>query len=543
MPFVGKYTPRQLRPYQLEAVDAVESAWSTGMRRPAVVLPTGSGKSTVIAGLATRARARGKRVVMLAHRAELLGQMADSVQQVDPTGQRVGIVQSTTRQVGAEIVSASFQSLGSARRIAELGPRDLVLCDEAHHAPAKTFTKVLERLGAFDDESDVLVAGFTATMSRGKDGGLGAVWDAVVFERDIVWGIESGFLIPPRGLTVQLPDLDLSKVKTTHGDFAKAQLEKAMAASVESTVEAARQHLRGRATIVFAAGVDHAEALAESLSNVGIKAECVTGAMPKTAREHVYDRFRDGTLDAMVTVTVLTEGADFPRCDAVLMARPTKSRTLYIQMVGRALRPYPGKVDALVVDLTGAARGHSLCVLTDLVTEAKRKAVNLEGDEIDDPLEDETDGERVPRSERLGVIHLEELDLLTGGRVRVNWLRTRGGVWFFRPPGRIVFLWPDAGGVKIGHMPERGDKTTGGYLADGVAGPVDMAMDAAEQLCVSVLGVQPPPAEAPWRNTSKPSESQLRYAKSLGIADADMMTRARLSDEIDIALTTARLGM
>lgn len=531
---------RQLRGYQVEAVEAVEAAWAAGTRRPAVVLPTGSGKSTVIASLASRARARGQRVVMLAHRGELLGQMADSVAQVEPAGQRVGLVQAAVRQVGAEIVSASFQSLGNLKRIHELGRRDILLCDEAHHAPAKSFTNVLNNLGAFDDASGVLVAGFTATMSRGKAGGLGDVWQDVVFERDIVWGIAKGYLVKPRGLTVQLPDLDLSKVKMSRGDFAKSSLESAMAASVESTVEAAHTYLPGRATIVFAAGIEHAEALADALTVAGIKAECVTGSMSPPEREHVYDRFRNGTLDAMVTVQVLTEGADFPRCDAVLMARPTKSRTLYIQMVGRALRPYDGKIDALVIDLTGAARGHSLCVLTDLVTDAPSPTVTPEGELIED--EDEPEPEKPARAERLGPIALEELDLLTAGREPAHWLKTRGGVWFFEAAGTIVFLWPEGDGVKIGHMTAKGDKS-GGYLAGGIAGPVNAAMDAAEQLCVSELRIQPPAADAPWRNTRAPSEAQIKMAQLYGIANAENMTRARLSDEISIALVTKRLGM
>jgi superfamily II DNA or RNA helicase len=466
--------------------------------------------------------------------------MADSVAQVDPTGQRVGIVQAATRQVGAEIISASFQSLGSVARIHELGRRDVILCDEAHHAPAKSFTNVLNNLGAFDESNAVRVAGFTATMSRGKAGGLGDVWQDVVFERDIVWGIESGFLVKPRGLTVQLPELDLSKVKISRGDYAKSSLESAMAASVDSTVTAAMTYLRGRATIVFAAGIDHAEALAEALTVVGIKSECVTGSMPTTAREHVYDRFRNGTLDAMVTVQVLTEGADFPRCDAVLMARPTKSRTLYIQMVGRALRPYDGKVDALVIDLTGAARGHSLVVLTDLVTDAKSPTMTPEGDELIDDEPEEL--EKVARPERMGPIELEELDLLTAGRDRVHWLKTRGGVWFFEASGTLVFLWPEGGGVKIGHMTTKGEKS-GGYLAGGMVGPIDQAMDAAEQLCVSELMLQPPSAEAPWRNTRDPSAAQMKMAQLYGIPDAELMNRARLSDEISIAIVTKRLGM
>ena len=138
--FVGKYTPRELRPYQLEAVAAVHEAWGRDVRRPAVVLPTGTGKSTVIAQIAVDARARGLRVAMLAHRGELLGQMADSVLAVDPHGPRPGIVQAGLDESTEAIIAGSFQTLVNAERRHRIGRRDIILCDEAHHLPAETYT-------------------------------------------------------------------------------------------------------------------------------------------------------------------------------------------------------------------------------------------------------------------------------------------------------------------------------------------------------------------------------------------------------------------
>lgn len=529
-------TPRVLRPYQSEAVDAVHSAWKSSMLRPAVVLPTGSGKSSVIAKLAVEARGRRQRVAMLAHRGELLQQMADSVRSVDPYGHKVGIVQGTRRETSAEIVSASFQSLGTVKALRDLGRRDIILCDEAHHLPAKTYRRVLERLGSFDEDSGVLTAGFTATMSRGKDGGLGEIWDDVVYEKDIVWAIERGYLIPPRGLTVQLPDLDLSKVRLNRGDFQRAQLETAVAASVESTVEAARQHLVGRAAIVFAVGVEHADMLADRLTEVGLRARAVTGSMSRDQREEVYDAFRGGDLECMVTVQVLTEGADFPRCDAVLMARPTRSQVLYTQMVGRALRPYPGKVDALVVDLTGVARGHSLVTLTDLVSEAKVVGRNLDGEEIDlDALEDDEPMSRMPAAERLGVIELAELDLLTAGRHEANWLQSSTGVWFLHTRPTVLFLWPDQDGYRVGHKTSEGPNKGQGFLFGGFVGPLRDAMEAAEIAMSDQFGLAPPPRDAPWRRVAQPSQAQIDFAKRMGVRDAERMTRGRISDEIDRA--------
>lgn len=326
--------PRQLRPYQAEAVTAVIDYWATPGRdryTPAVVSPVGSGKSTMLAKVAVEARQRGLRVVMLAHRRELLDQMAATVAAVAPDLPAVGIVQGQRHTPEADIVAASFQTLtASPSRLAELGRRDIVLVDEAHHAPSETYKAVLDDLGVLspDPDNPVFACGFTATASR-ADGGLGEVWDKVVFERSLSWAIKAGYLVTPRGLTVVLPDMDLSKVTVRAGDYAAGELEHVMQASVDTTVAAMLTHAAGRASIVFAAGVDHAEALATALTANGVRAAAVTGAMSSQERAKVYADFTEARLDAMVTVQVLTEGADFPRCDAVVMARPTRSQTLY----------------------------------------------------------------------------------------------------------------------------------------------------------------------------------------------------------------------
>lgn len=474
--------PRQLRPYQIEAASNVEAAWNGIGRernpRVAVVLATGCGKSSVISSLATRARAAGKRVLLLAHRTELLEQMAETVGVVEPGGERVGIVAAERNENDTAIVAASFQTLArSEKRVADLGPRDVILADECfpagtllaggcpidkvtvgrtvaswdetrrcivqrkvthvfkskpsslvrvtfddkssvvcteghpflvhgsrpfervwreatlltrntrvvqggtygertlrvydvedikpgddgefsecsdgyvynievegthtyllannavvhncHHISAPTYLKVLEDLGAMDDSSGVVSCGFTATMYRDDGKALGDVWSEVVFERDLLWAIENGYLIPPRGKTVALASLNqLAKIRTVGGDYKQGELAEVMSASVESTVDAILRHCPQSAMIVFAAGVDHAQALAESLTASGIPAKEVTGAHNREYREKAYKEFRNGALSALVTVQVLTEGADFPRCDTVVMARPTRSKVL-----------------------------------------------------------------------------------------------------------------------------------------------------------------------------------------------------------------------
>lgn len=541
--FVGKYIPRELRPYQLEAVAAVHEAWGRDLRRPAVVLPTGTGKSTVIAQIAVDARARGLRVAMLAHRGELLHQMADSVLAVDPHGPRPGIVQAGLDESGEAIIAGSFQTLVNAERRYRIGRRDIILCDEAHHLPAETYTGVVRDLGAFDPDSGVLMAGFTATMSR-SDGGLGGVWDEVVFERDIRWALENGFLVRPHGLTVVLPGLDLSKIRTVAGDYANGELAEAMAASVESTVDAYVRYATGRSVIVFAAGVDHADALAEALCFRGVRADAVLGSMGTDEREDVYRRFRDGELDAMVTVQVLTEGADFPRCDAVVLARPTKSQTLYAQMVGRALRTFPGKTDALVLDLAGSTRDTSLVTVTDLSPEAKTRKVTPDGEEVEEDELDEPAAGAPPRRFREGPLELETIDLLAASAA--NWLTTDGGVRFLDVQGHLVFLWPphppEAGPVSVGWTPSRGRRQVSWAAGDDgtpITGTLAQAVEGAEAIGQQ-LGTLPY-RMASWRSTAKPSEGQVKFAAGLGIDNPEGKTRARLSDDISTALASRLL--
>lgn len=526
-------TGRELRPYQTEAVAAVEDAWEAGTNRPAVVLPTGTGKSTVIGSLAVRARDRGGRVILLAHRGELLVQMADAVQAVDPAGQRVGILQAGTREYGHDIVAASFQTVATGGHYAALGHRDFVLVDEAHHAPATTYMAAMEALGCYDD--DVLTAGFTATMDR-ADGDLGKVWEDVVYEKDLRWAIDNGYLVHPRGLTVVLPGLDLGAVKTVAGDFQNNALEDAMASSVDTTVAAIRHHAGDRAGIVFAAGVDHALALAHALQAEGLEAEAVTGDMGRDYRESIYSAFHDGRCQFLVTVQVLTEGADFPRCDAAIMARPTQSQTLYTQMVGRALRPYPGKTDALVLDLTGVTRHLSLATLTNLDPKAETKRVAPDSDE--DPGQEEPVA-KPGRRFREGVVDLEETDLLAVSSAR--WLRTRGGVPFIQCGDWLVFVWPhDDDTHQVGYMRAKGARE-GDWLGQPTPDAAGALVEAERRAYEA--GLEVPRRTASQYRSVPPSEAQLRFALSLEIPGAETMTRARISDAISTTLASRRLDV
>ena len=537
-------TPRELRPYQNEAVQSVFNEWGTETRRTAVVLPTGTGKSTVIGKVAAESARMGLRVALLAHRGELLDQMADTVTAVAPDLARPGIVRAEHDDSYAPIVAASFQTLTNDYRLDRIGERQVVLCDETHHVTAASYRRVIESFGP-----ETFFCGFTATLRREDGKALRDMIDSVAFERNLRWAIGEGYLVRPHGITVKIPELDLGKVKTTAGDFQNNDLAEVMEAETPEIVKAILTHARDRRAIVFAASVLAADDIAQLMSDQGMPTEAVTGQMSYDDRQPIYARFRSGETRALVTVQVLTEGADFPMCDAVVIARPTQSQNLYSQMVGRALRLWEGKSDALVLDLVGTARVLKLVTLTNLDAGTYTKNVDTNGEELP-PEDDEPIADGIlpvsAKARRLGPIDTIGIDLLGPDETGILWMGTAKGIPFVAPheSGMAWFLWEsgsDAHGplYKVGVMTTRGAKS-GRWLVDERAVPLTIAKDIAEDDIVD-CGYSFPLRAAGWRKTQPASAAQLRFARSLGIIDAESMTRARLSDEITIALMSDRL--
>lgn len=526
--------PRKLRGYQSEAVAAVYEAWMRG-ERTCVVLPTGTGKSTVIAQIAVDAVKQGSSVLLLAHRRELLDQMADSIGQVSPLmADDVGFVQGERDDPDHPVVAASFQTLvSSPARLKSLGTRHVVLVDEVHHSAAETYAEVLAHF------PHALKAGFTATLQR-ADGGLGDMWDSIAFERSLKWALESGFLVTPRGKTVVIPELDTTTIQIRNGDYAAGELSSAMMASVDTCVEAIHTHAGNRRMLVFGAGVEHCEALAAALSDSGIPTATVVGSTPSDVRADLFDDFTAGRVQALVTVQVLTEGTDLPACDCVVLARPTRSAVLFTQMVGRSLRLHRDKVDALVLDLAGSTRDVSMITLSSLVESAQTQRVSPTGSE--DPGQKEP---APPRAVREGAVDMADIDLLAA--TNAAWLSTRipampelDGVPFLDGQnGWYAYLLPS--GVPdmygVGIIPGSGKAPY--LLANGSVGTRDQAREAAEDE-INRLAVMPLKT-SPWRQRPTPSDGQVRFGTTLGIPGAERMTRARLSDEISTVLGSRQL--
>jgi superfamily II DNA or RNA helicase len=533
-----------LRDYQREAVTAAERGWADGIQRGAEVLPTGSGKTVVLAKVAANAlrEGRAKRVLLLAHRDELLRQAVKDIHDVAP-GLRVGVVKAGENQVGAPIVVASVQTLAHERRRAQLRGVGLVIVDECHHATADTYRAVLEHYGCFTPGGTPAL-GLTATMSRGDGVGLGEVWQSIVYERDIKYMITRGFLVPPRGIRVRVEDFDLSKVRKTGGDYSEGQLGEALAASMapERIVDAYTEHAKGRPTLLFVPTVELAALMAERFNGAGVSAAMISGETAAGVRKATLRDFTAGRISVLVNCMILTEGTNLPAASCVIIARPTMHAGLYIQMVGRVLRTFPGKTDALVIDVVGASERHALAGLLDLMGE--RDSVRAEPEADGDPIElpeDEAEGESYAQRAWLdGTLVSAEVDLFHGQRAR--WQRTYAGHWFMaHGKDRYITVVPALSGsgawdVLDVHRRTHGDSA---WVVREV-GDIGYAMAHGESMGLK-LPFNLAKRDATWR-AGPMSETQWHQARRVGVVlPLGATTSGQASDAIDVVFASERI--
>lgn len=333
-----------LRPYQQECVDLID-----GLEGGAhlVQMATGLGKTVTFSSMARRGR-----VLILSHRDELVRQ---PVHYYDCP---VGIEKASESSNGEEVVSASVQTLARPGRLERFAPGsfDTVITDEAHHALASSYRKIVDHL------RPRLHLGFTATPRRGDDRGLSSVFEDIIFSRDLLWGIEHGYLVDIDCHRVEV-SWDTQGVRRTKGDYAVRDLDRAVNTAVTNAqVARAYEELHRGQTLVFASSVAHAYALAELIGG-----EVIEGATPAEERRRILQAFMNRDVKAIVNCGVLTEGTDLPLVETVLLARPTQSAALYSQMVGRGLRLAPGKVALRLIDCVGLSQDRQLCTAPSLV--------------------------------------------------------------------------------------------------------------------------------------------------------------------------------
>jgi superfamily II DNA or RNA helicase len=367
-----------LRDYQSEALAAVQQQWADGINRPVVVLPTGAGKTVCFAGLIERSmrglKAEGKRVLVLAHREELLEQAEAKIKAMVP-GVATAIVKGSrgaTKHRFADVIVASVQTLARPARRAAVDRIGMVIVDECHRYASRTYREVLAYYGCMDERATPTV-GFTATLTR-MDGGLPDVWQSVAYQKKIHWMIKNRYLVAPVAKSIEVPGLSLASTRITAGDLNSGDVADALENSkaYEAIAEQWAEHASERPTIVFMPNVETSEHMAEAFARVaGTTAEVITGATVSGERKAAYDRFASGTTRVLVSCMVLTEGFDAPQTSCVIIGRPTLNPGLYIQMVGRGLRLHPGKSDCLVLDLAGASLTHNLAGVNDLESDCE----------------------------------------------------------------------------------------------------------------------------------------------------------------------------
>ncbi len=345
-------TAPQLRPYQREAIEAVLAARREGVRRMVVSLPTGSGKTVIFSELAKMAR---RQVLVLAHREELLGQAREKIERA-MQGQAVVAIERGAERAPeeAKVLVCSVRSLHEERLARVVRGRDvgLVIYDECHHAAADDNMRVLRQLGAFDPAWTGTLLGFTATTERGDGQGLDAVFERIVYSRDLTQMIEDGYLCPLRGYRIETSADLRNIIARGNADFPEAELAEAVDIEERNAIVARsiQELARDRRTIAFCVTVGHAINLARSLNVLGVRAGIVHGAMRREDRARALADFREGRTQALTNVAVLTEGFDDPGVSCIAMARPTRSSGLYAQCVGRGTRLFPDKKDCLILD-------------------------------------------------------------------------------------------------------------------------------------------------------------------------------------------------
>lgn len=446
--------------------------------RLAIVMATGLGKSAVIAERARRFLdsfdGAGNKVLILVHTDELVGQIEQWARLMSESGHTkdawysVGVVKAERNEVHADIVVASVQTLANPARRAQITGVGLVIVDECHHAAASTYVEILRHYGCFPDcecksrdsygcwdcqntgwtSPPVPALGVTATLERGDGASLGGIWHNMIFSRDVSWGVRHGFLVQPIGYRIEVP-LDGSEMagadRFTMGNATALDMQMADSIAPERVVDAWFEHATGRPTVLFAPLVRSARAFADAFETRGIKAEVVWGGMDPAERAAALERFAAGITPVICNAMILTEGWDcarkgWPTC--IIVARPTKSRPLFIQMAGRGLRRDPlvpvEEQDCIIFTVTDGTT--DMCTVADL----SDKPIDRRQEGALTAMEDQWDiGQGIEDAARhwTGQVDTTEFDPLARKSSKV-WKKTKAGTPFLPigKDGKYVFI-------------------------------------------------------------------------------------------------------
>jgi superfamily II DNA or RNA helicase len=387
------------RDYQQEALAALETGRDEGKRRQLVALPTGSGK-TIVAALDIRdiLEIELGGALFVAHRDELISQAADKISTVWPEA-TIGRVKAQDNEVGRQVTVASVQTIHRDKRLEDVlaHPYSVLYVDEAHHAAAPTYRKIIDAVTTANP--DVIVVGLTATPVRADATKLGDVFTEVTFSKSMIDLIEAGYLSDIGMKRVEL-DVSIDNVPRRHGELKTSELRKILTQPnvMDAMVSSWKQTASPRRTLTFCVDVEHARLLKDAFQAAGVSAEYVHGETPKEERRNILKRFQEGRFRVLCNCQVLTEGFDdiavqifeghyADPLECIMLARPTLSQSLFIQMVGRGVRPGPGKENCLVLDFGYNTKRHALVQLPHLfgfdpLPGVKRKPKEEEEDSV-----------------------------------------------------------------------------------------------------------------------------------------------------------------
>lgn len=356
----------ELRPYQQEAKDAIFDQWEK-VDKTLLVLPTGCGKTIVFAKVTEECVRRGCRVLILAHRGELLQQAADKIAKATKLGCATEKADETCLGSWFRITVGSVQTMMREKRLARFPEDyfDTIIIDEAHHCISDSYQRVLQHF------PEAKILGVTATPDRGDMKNLGQVFDSLAYEYTLPKAIKEGYLSPIKALTIPLK-LDLSGVGIQSGDFKSGDIATALDPYLQQIAEEMKNYCMDRKTVVFLPLVKTSQKFRDILNEQGFKAAEVNGESKD--RAEILDAFDRGEYNVLCNSMLLTEGWDCPSVDCIVVLRPTKVRSLYSQMVGRGTRLYPDKDHLLLLDFLWHTERHELCHPASLICQDEEVA-------------------------------------------------------------------------------------------------------------------------------------------------------------------------
>lgn len=516
------------RPYQKRAKVAVLRAWREH-NRALVVMPTGTGKTIMFGSLIQHVLERTNlRCLVVAHRDELITQTVKSLRLIDAE-MPVGIVKGKSNEWQERVVVASVQSLHKKRREKITDPFDVIVIDEAHHAQANnTYGKVIQ----WSEEACSTLGrrcrtlGVTATPFRGDKRGLGAVFETLAFTYTIPAAVEDQVLCPLKAYQIRTK-VNLDGCKVSAGDFNLKELTAIVNTENTNSLVASAylRYCKGVRAVAFCVDVKHAQELARTMDEKGIRAKAVWGSMPLEERRSVLQELRDGSIDVVTNCMVLTEGFDLPELGAVLLCRPTLSLVVYQQQVGRVTRTAPGKEQGIVLDFTFNSKRMKLASLADLKFPGARR----------NDGEDFEPGDGSPRTVFVEIkpkgqgLRSFRVELFSAKEDAISWTehQFQGRSRRFASAKKIHAIIEE---TKTGHVVYLvpAGKTGWEEVERHFFGQLQDAVDLAERRLVERGALAIAKASASWKQRA-PSKQQLSACKKWGVVIPDNATSGEVS--------------